>query len=222
MPASKTRSKSRSRSRSKTLSKSKSKSVSRRSKYILQKEQTKTYVFFNNALLKEDEFLESMKLVLEQPVDFTVLPKPDEDGNRDYRNICTFIDTKINHSQSLCKGINPEYIKDSMRGSHAIIVIGSNGMEILPNGNLFAFALIELNERKNLMYLDVICSNNGIQGAGQILMTEIERVAKTIFITKIVLKSVFGAIGFYEKYGFAKKGVCENNEELCEMTKRIR
>jgi hypothetical protein len=171
-------------------------------------------------MLKNNELLESTKIILEDNDNFIVFPK-EEKGNRDYRNICMFIGKKIIHTESLCKGINPKYIKESMLRSHAIIAIGSTGIDILPNGNLFAFALVELNEKKNSMYLDVICSNNGIQGAGQILMNEIDIIAKNMFITKIVLNSVFDAIGFYEKYGFVKTGICENNDELCEMTKII-
>ena len=42
-----------------------------------------------------------------------------------------------------------------------------------------------------------------------------------LFITKIKLNSVDSAISFYEKYGFYKKGICDNNEELCEMEKNL-
>jgi hypothetical protein len=42
-----------------------------------------------------------------------------------------------------------------------------------------------------------------------------------LFIRKIKLKSVSSAISFYEKYGFYKKGLCENTKDLCEMEKII-
>lgn len=226
MPGSKTRSKSRSKSKSKTRrsksrSKSKSKSLSKDIKFALKQDQTKTHIFFNNALLRGDEFLESTKLILEENEEHEVYPKESSRVNNEYRSICNLINMKIDNSESLCKDINPDYIKNSMQTSHAIIAIGSDGMNILPNGNIFAFALMELDENRNSMYLDIICSNNGIKGAGQILMNEIDRIAKTIYITKITLSSVSRAIGFYEKFGFIKVRKCEKKNELCEMVKKI-
>lgn len=207
-------------SKSKTRSKSKSKSPVKDAKFALKKTQTQTSIFFNNSKLNDNDFLESVKLVVEESGNYDVFPKPDSTGNTDYRSVCMLINSKITHSEALCKGLNPTYIKGEMPRTEAIIAIGSKGMDILPNGNLFAFAMLVLDERRNSMYLDIICSNNGIKGAGHILMTEINRIAKSMFITKITLNSVFDAVEFYEKYGFVRQEVCKEGD-LCEMTKRI-
>jgi hypothetical protein len=56
----------------------------------------------------------------------------------------------------------------------------------------------------NSIYVDVICSHIGIKGAGELLLNEIEEISRNLFITKVRLNSVKGAIPFYEKYGFIK------------------
>jgi predicted GNAT family N-acyltransferase len=91
---------------------------------------------------------------------------------------------------------------------------------LLPNGNIFAFALIEVNDKKNTLYVDVICSHRNIKYAGEKLLNEITRLCKTLMFSKIILKSVHSAIPFYEKYGFQKMADCDD-ESLCEMEKQV-
>lgn len=91
----------------------------------------------------------------------------------------------------------------------------------MPNGNIFGFALINFNEKDNSVYIDVICSHTGIKYAGEILLNSIDYMCNTLLITKIKLNSVSSAVSFYEKYGFKKKELCENNTDLCEMEKNI-
>ena len=102
--------------------------------------------------------------------------------------------------------------------SDAVIIIGST-MDILPNGNIFGFALINFDEKTNSIYIDVICSHIGIKGAGDILINQIEDISRRLFIGKIHLKSVKSAISFYEKYGFIKNDkLCD---DMCTMIKNI-
>ena len=91
----------------------------------------------------------------------------------------------------------------------------------MPNGNIFGFALINFNENDNSVYIDVICSHIGVKYAGDILIRSINYICSILFIKKITLNSVSSAISFYERYGFYKKGLCQNSEELCEMEKII-
>jgi N-acetylglutamate synthase-like GNAT family acetyltransferase len=90
-------------------------------------------------------------------------------------------------------------------------------MNILPNGNIYGFALIRFDEESNSIYIAVMCSHIGIKGAGDILIKEIENISRTLFIEKINLISVDSAVSFYEKYGFTKiDGSC------CAMEKYIK
>ena len=206
-------------SRSRSRSKSKSKSRSKKIKFALRKEDTKTYLFFNDAV-RDDEFLEETKMIAE--TEYAVYPEENDPKNRIYRQICRYIYDKIKKVESLCNGLNPSYVLSALKQANVVIVVGPSHMDVLPNGGVYAVAMVKFDERTNSMYLDVICSNNGIQGAGQILMKEIDRVAKLTFITKITLNSVFSAIAFYEKQGFVKTGRCDDENELCEMKKTLR
>jgi hypothetical protein len=44
-------------------------------------------------------------------------------------------------------------------------------MNLLPNGNIYGFALINFDEMNNSILIDVICSHVGIKYAGEILIT---------------------------------------------------
>ena len=118
----------------------------------------------------------------------------------------------------LCKGLNSEYILNSFNNVDAVIIIGST-MDILPNGNIFGFALIKFDEKTNSIYIDIICSHIGIKGAGDMLINKIEDMSRRLFITKIQLQSVKSAITFYQKYGFIKNdNLCD---DMCTMIKNI-
>ena len=102
----------------------------------------------------------------------------------------------------------------------AVLVISTNGVNLLPNGNVYGFALINFDDRDNSIYIDVICSHIGIKYAGDSLIKNIVEICRLLVIIKIKLKSVSSAISFYEKYGFVKTTECDNNN-LCEMKKII-
>jgi hypothetical protein len=129
----------------------------------------------------------------------------------EYTAVKDYIDRLVNNSEFLCRNINSGYILQSFLESDAVIVIGSEN--ILPNGNIFGFALINFNPTH--IYIDVICSHVGISGSGDILMNNIKNICQPLSMTKIKLQSVNSAIGFYAKYGFVKtESLCTN---MCEM-----
>lgn len=125
----------------------------------------------------------------------------------------------IENTEFLCKGLSLSYKKNAVETANAMIVISSSGMNILPNGNVFGFALLNFNEKENSLYIDIICSHVGIKYAGEILLKSITHMCNILFITKIKLQSVSSAISFYEKYGFNKKTACDIPGQLCEMEK---
>lgn len=174
----------------------------------------KTHLYFKPT---ENNNLDDIKLLLENN-NMNVYPN-DEDVNlnNSYKNVTDYIYRIVNNSEFLCKGLNPAYILDSFDDMDAVIIIGSSN--ILPNGNIYGFALIQFDEKTNSIYIDVICSHVGIKGAGDTLINEIENVSRKIFMSRIYLKSVKSAISFYEKYGFTKKNkLCD---DMCLMTKNI-
>lgn len=188
-------------------------------KFNIKSLNTSTLIYFNEKNTETD--LGDIKILLESDARLNVFPNDENnDQNNSYENICNYIYGIINQSNFLCKGLNADFIKDSFDDSDAIIVIGSKGMNILPNGNVFSFALLKFNETDNSLYIDVICSHSGTKYSGEILINEIEYISKLLLITKITLKSVKSAISFYEKYGFVKITNCDD-DNLCEMKKIV-
>jgi hypothetical protein len=185
-------------------------------KYNLRGLTTTTHLYFNP---NNSNNLDDIKTIIENDNNFT-LPN-ERDINDTYQNLSEYICRLIDNSRFLCKGLNLSYITDAFETADAILAISAIGINILPNGNIFGFALINFNEHDNSLYIDVICSHIGIKYAGDILLKSINYMCNILLITKIKLNSVPSAVSFYEKYSFYKKGLCENNDDLCEMEKKI-
>lgn len=189
-------------------------------KYNIKSLNTQTYLFFNN-IYDNSPYLESEKTILSGDANLNIFPNQDNTNiNYTYQNVCSYINGIITRTNFLCKGLNPQYIKDSLKKSDAVIVIGEKGIELLPNGNMFAFAILQFKEQTNSLYIDVICSHSGIKYAGEILIKELENISKMLIYTSITLQSVSSAISFYEKYGFIKSKKCDVTD-LCYMKKNI-
>jgi ribosomal protein S18 acetylase RimI-like enzyme len=168
---------------------------------------TQTHVYFRPS---DSDKLDDIKLILEDDDKIMVYTNnEDENQNNSYNNIRDYIDRIINKTGFLCKGLNPEYISDSFENVDAVVII-SDSPNILPNGNIFGFALINFDETTNSIYIDVICSHTALQGVGDILINEVQHISKKLLMTYIYLTSVKSAISFYEKYGFTKQ------EEICD------
>jgi hypothetical protein len=183
-------------------------------KYNLQKYgDIHTHVFFRPTGTND---LEDIKTILESDDNIRVYPNSED--MKSYYNVADYIHRLIVKSEFLCKGINPEYVDDSFKQVDAVVVIGSSN--ILPNGNLFGFALIKFDEHNNAIYIDVICSHIGIKGAGEFLLKTLEHIGRTLLMTEIYLTSVKTAITFYEKYGYIK--IHKSCEQMCLMLKSIR
>jgi N-acetylglutamate synthase-like GNAT family acetyltransferase len=185
-------------------------------RYNIKNDNTKTFIYFNPSKTNN---LEDIKILLEAAGDIDVYPNDEEDRNNSYKNVTDYIYRIITKSEFLCKGLNPEYILDAFDNVDAVIIIGSK-MNILPNGNIFGFALMNFDQEKNSIYIDVICSHIGIKGAGDILMKEIEAITRKLLMTDIYLTSVKSAISFYEKYHFTKFD--ESCQHMCVMKKSLK
>ena len=177
---------------------------------------TNTHIYFKPT---ESNNLDDIKILLEDDDKINVHSDDERvDSFDSYKNVTDHIYRIMNETRFLCKGLSPAYVLYSFDNVDAVIIIGST-MDILPNGNIFGFALINFDEKTNSIYIDVICSHIGIKGAGDILINEIEDISRRLFVTKIKLKSVKSAISFYEKYGFIKHDkLCD---EMCTMTKNV-
>jgi len=163
--------------------------------------------------------LDDIKLLLDDDANINLYHNNNESQPNSYKNVTDYIYRIIDKSAFLCKGLNPEYILDSINGADAVVVVGSS-MNILPNGNIFGFALIQFDEKYNSIYIDVICSHIGIKGAGEILIKALEYISEKLFITEIYLTSVKDAITFYKKYGFIKQD--NDCNDMCIMMKTLK
>jgi len=151
-----------------------------------------TFVYFRPT---ESTHLDDIQLLLEDQVQ--------EGSYNAYKEVKNYVERLVN-SEFFCKGLNPGYITHSFDEVDAVVLISSSA-NVLPNGNVFGFALVVFDERHNALYIDVICTHAGIQGAGDFMMKTIEEMARKLMISKIYLKSVKSAVSFYEKYGFVKR-----------------
>jgi N-acetylglutamate synthase-like GNAT family acetyltransferase len=185
-------------------------------RYNIKNDNTKTFIYFKPS---ETNNLEHIKILIEDGGDIDVYPNDEEDTNNSYNNVTDYIYRIITNSRFLCKGLNPEYIIDAFDNVDAVIIIGSK-MNILPNGNIFGFALMNFDEENNAIYIDVICSHIGMKGIGDILIKEIEDITRKLSMTDIYLKSVDSAISFYERYGFTKFD--KSCEDMCVMIKSLK
>ena len=193
--------------------KSKKSSKPTRRRYSAKKIKTKTHIYFN----KTTPEINDIKMLLTS-ANFDVYPNDeDENKNNTYKNAMGLIQSKV-ENDFLCEGLSKDYITDSFKKVDAIVAVGSPG-DLLPNGSVFGFALIQFNDKTNSIYIDVICSHIGIKYGGEILMKEIDNICKSLFMTQIRLRSVDSAISFYERYGFSKRDdLCE---DMCLMIKNI-
>jgi len=209
-------------SKLKTMERKKSKesiksSNTTRRRYSAKNIKTNTHIYFNKTPHKIDD----IKMLLTS-ANFNVYPN-DEDENKNknknntYKNAMGLIQSKVKNG-FLCEGLSKDYITDSFKKVDAIVAVGSPG-DLLPNGSVFGFALIQFNDKTNSIYIDVICSHIGIKYGGEILMKEIDNICKALFMTQIRLQSVDSAILFYKKYGFSK---CDDLcKDMCLMIKNI-
>lgn len=184
-------------------------------RYNLKNDQNvKTYVYFKPT---EGNRLDDIKALIESDNEIQVYTNnADANAYNSYKNVTDYI-YRLVENEVLCKGLNPKYVSDSFKTSDAVVVLGSSNL--LPNGNIYGFALISFDEARNSIYIDVICSHNGIKSAGEILLQKMQDICGKLFMTKIYLKSVKSAISFYEKYGFKKRDpLCD---DMCLMIKNI-
>lgn len=177
----------------------------------------KTHIFFKPT---ETNNLQDIKAILEADNDFNIYPNDEQEPNsyNTYKNATDYIYRIVSKSEFLCKGLNPSYVLNAFDNVDAVIIIGSS-MDILPNGNIYGFALINFDEEMNAIYVDVICSHIGIKGAGDVLINKIEYLTRKLFMTNIYLTSVDSAISFYERYGFIKLN--KSCVDMCSMIKYI-
>jgi hypothetical protein len=175
---------------------------------------TKPFIFFNSHKPERDE-IEDIKIILGST--FDVVENTHRDPHFNYNQLLHYIIRLKTKSRFLCQGIGTAYIEEAFGKADAAIILGDS--TILPNGNIFGFALINFND-DNSIYISIFCSHTGIYGAGEILMKEIEKMCQTLFMTEIHLESVESAITFYEKYGFVKHD--ESCVGMCEMTKIVK
>ena len=166
----------------------------------------KTHIFFNPYTFHD---LEDIKTLLSS--DFVI-------DFEDYDDIKKYVMPKVINDTLCGGGLNDRYVYYSFDQVDAIVILGSNN--ILPDGNIYGFALVNFDEAKNAIYIDVICSNKDVRGAGEILIRDIERMTNILLMNGIYLNSVKSAIKFYEKFGFKKHD--DSCVDMCLMIKSLK
>ena len=175
----------------------------------------KTSIFFNLDNISRNTDLYS---ILSSESEYDVFPEDEDDES--YKEISDTIVRFVRNSGFLCRGkVNPRYVERSLTVADAIVVLGDN-TPLVPNGNIFGFATILFYESQNQIYIDVICSHSGVQGAGEHLLLSVENIGRKLLFHEVSLRSLTQVIPFYEKYGYRKTVTGCDNE--CPMVKSIR
>jgi hypothetical protein len=174
----------------------------------------KIHILFN----PNGQKLEAIKTILSLGFDGYI------DDRDKYINTIDSIMTKV-EDESLCKGkIADDYIGASFNRNDALIILSSK--KIFENDvfqkdeKIYGFAIVYFDEDKNKILIDIFCSHKDVKGAGEILIKNIETIAKTLSMGEIYLKSIKSAITFYEKFGFKK--IEESCEQMCLMVKSLK
>lgn len=182
-------------------------------KYKIKNNEISKLLYFNPT-----KNIEHMKLILHDHID--VYPKDDDvDPLHSYEEITTYINRLTEYSGFLCRGLNSNYVSESLDRADVVVIITSNLINILPNGSVFGFATIIFDEVQNLIYIDVICSHYGTKNVGSILIHTIEDIGKKLLMERIKLTSVKSAISFYQQFGFHK--LVDTCDTMCDMVKYI-
>jgi hypothetical protein len=98
-----------------------------------------TSIYFN----PNNNNLDDIKILIEDEIN--VNPNSEIVQNS-YKHIKEYIYSIITKSEFLCKGLNPKYIRNSFNNADGVIIIGSSN--VLPNGNVYGFALLKFDEKK--------------------------------------------------------------------------
>ena len=121
----------------------------------------------------------------------------------------------------MCNGLEPEDIQNyALNTADIVLVISGNG-QLMPNGNIYGFSLLQIHKHSNSVYAGFICSNNKVRYGGDNIMRSIEFICNILYIQKITLQSVQSAISFYERYGFNITGSCTDKHIVCDMEKNM-
>ena len=187
-------------------------------KYSLQGLNTTTYIYFNPS--SRNKKLPIFKQLIESRDDKLVFQNK-HDPNDTYHNLIMYIDRLITVDEVLCNGLEPEDIQNyALNTADIVLVISGNG-QLMPNGNIYGFSLLQIHKHSNSVYAGFICSNHKVRYGGDNIMRSIEFICNILYIQKITLQSVQSAISFYERYGFNIIGSCTDKHIVCDMEKNM-
>ena len=179
-------------------------------KYFINDNEIRTNIFFNN-----NKNLDSIKTILKNDIRLKIY-----EHENIYKNMVDYVKNKIIYVEFICKNLNNEFIENSFKDQDAIIIIGSNKQDILPNGSIYGLAFVSFNEESNYIYVDLISTHIGTKNVGNILMNELEYIGKKLYIQNIKLQSIKKTILFYIKYHYTIQDIiCKNDEILYQMEK---
>lgn len=120
----------------------------------------------------------------------TIINKNNSDSLK--KQIYKYIDRK-----DLCDGVNPEYVKTALNKCDSFIILLNDDNLIL------GICLIDIKiiNEKEVLYIDVICTNLQYIGVGRYLINLVKTMSK---FKDIVLCSVKSAVEFYNRMEFVK------------------
>ena len=116
--------------------------------------------------------------------------------NTEFRTLQKKIKKSAKRESGLCHGlVNPKYVSYTIQ-KHPYLLFSLDD-----EGELDGFAAISKFD-DNTISVYLLCSHPRSHGIGSKLHKEIEKIAASVGINKLVLKSLPESMGFYEKLGY--------------------
>jgi len=141
--------------------------------------------------------------------DLIVYPNEDDSEKKQISEFAKFRNNNYNEirkSGKFCDGLTAGYIKESLKNCDIILRIESS---ITRSKKLNGFATLKLLRNSKSLYIDTICTNKDIRGAGGYMIKLLSKISHMLSLDAIKLNSVTEAVPFYLKTEFECNPTCK-------------
>jgi hypothetical protein len=188
-----------------------------KNKILLDEKNISNNIFFNPlSIIDKSNDNSNIKTILETKENLSIHPNETEIKHQKhlYIELCKKMYNNIKQSDNFGEGINLEFISTSLKEADAILFIETIETNSRDNKTIYGFSTLNFINFKNVLHLDLICSNNNVKGCGSYILNLLKEICAFVNLDSIILNSVTSAIPFYLKNHF----ICD---ELCKMKLKI-
>lgn len=168
-------------------------------------------LFFNPKIIKDNDYKlgKYNHLLNEDLTDVVILPSKDITERQkvsEFKNFRDHLYKGIRSSGKFCSGLTAGYIKDSLIECDAVLRVESS---MTRSKKINGFATLKFYKGSKSLYIDVICTNTDIKGAGTFIFKLLNNLCKKMSIENIKLSATESAVPFYLKIDFECNPLCK-------------